>query len=92
MMRTITLEIPEELADLLEALPSAQRNRYAVAALTAGMDSVTPAEADRDFEEACVGIEAGIADMRAGRLTDFDDWVAQRKAEREARKAAQPIQ
>jgi hypothetical protein len=41
---TLTLELPDDLAERLEKLPPEQRNNYAVAALAYGMDALPEEE------------------------------------------------
>jgi predicted transcriptional regulator len=86
-MTTITLTVPDELAARLEALPKDQRDRYALAALTAGMEALTPEEAEHDFEETVAALKEAFADVDAGRTYSFEECRQLWQADREARRA-----
>jgi predicted transcriptional regulator len=78
-MPTVFFELPEALAERLEALPLAERNQFAVAALE---------EATRDFDDTLAGIQRGIEDIAAGREFSLEEARERTLAEFEARLAA----
>ena len=77
-MRTITLEVPEELAEELEALPIEERNNFAVAALWHGLsyrDDETE-ETDEEKAEILAALLESKAQHDAGELLTLDDLDA----------------
>lgn len=74
-MRTVMLELPEDLADWLEAMPAAERNHFATAALSAAIeeeDEELPPLTPEDME----AIGRGLADAEAGRFVDTEAFLA----------------
>jgi hypothetical protein len=58
MMRTITIEVPDNVAASLEAMPTEERNNFAVAALSAALEQEKEdEEIQGDFVEAEVPAE-----------------------------------
>jgi len=71
-MRTVTLELPDNIADQLEAMPPDRRNRYATAAITEKLDAEPPLS-----QEDLNAIGRGIADVEAGRVVPLEDVIAE---------------
>jgi hypothetical protein len=82
-MRTVTLELPDDLAATLEAMPEDERNHYATALMR---DGLAYREEDEEADpEVIVALQASIAEVEAGgRLLTLEDMDAA-FAEREAR-------
>jgi predicted transcriptional regulator len=74
-MRTVTLELPEDLADRLEAMPADERNHFAVAVLRDGL-----AEREESDTEVIAALQESIADLDAGKGQSLDDYQAERSA------------
>jgi predicted transcriptional regulator len=87
---TITLDVPEETAEALRRV-AGEEGRSIQEVIVERLVGALEAEA-RDFEEACEGIAAGIADMEAGRTVSLEEVRAQFEAEREARRKARETQ
>jgi len=83
---TITIDVPEDEAEVLRRLAGEEGRSVEEVALNRLIDMLE-AEA-RDFEEACQGIAEGIADMEAGRTVSLEEVRARFEAEREARRQA----
>jgi hypothetical protein len=49
-MRTITIEVPDEVVAILETRPLEERNQFAVAALKAGIELLDDAEGEEGAE------------------------------------------
>jgi predicted transcriptional regulator len=77
---TLSPEI-EERIQKAAALRGLDANTYAVSLLTASLE-----DDHEEFKDACRGIAAGIADMEAGRTVSFEEYRAERRAAREARR------
>lgn len=86
---TITLILPDDLAARLAILPDEEaRNRFAVAALAAGIAAL---DADKGDDEAqtVTAVEEALAQMDAGRgLVSFEEashrWAEDKAARRRA--------
>ena len=93
-MTTITLKVPDALADRPAALPADPRDRYTVAALTTGMEALTPQEALREHEETVAALSEAFADIDAGRTYSFEEcrdaWQAPRAARKSVRQQRPP--
>lgn len=74
-MRTITLEVPEDLADRLEAMPPDERNHFATAAITDRL-----AQVEDDAADTVAALQESIADLGAGKGQSLDDYQAERSA------------
>jgi predicted transcriptional regulator len=73
-MATITLELPPDLAETLDALPEGERNNYAVALMRAGIAAI-----DEDEEadpEVIAALQESIAEEAAGQVWTLDDMDA----------------
>jgi hypothetical protein len=87
-MTTITLTLPDDLAETFGALPEDERNNYAVAWMRAG---IAATEEDEEVDpEVIVALQESIAEVEAGgRLltleemeASFEEFRAQRLAEK----------
>lgn len=77
---TLTLEIPEDLAPSLEAMPESQRHNFALAAMRNELLDRAEEEAE-DYQLTPDDIEAlkqGAADIDAGRVSDGPTNMARR--------------
>lgn len=84
MTNTITLTLPDDLAERLAALPAKDINACALAALSKladAKDAEAFADHDEDEEEVIAAIREGIADYEAGRSQPFEAFHAQIMAE-----------
>jgi predicted transcriptional regulator len=77
---TITIELPEELAARLEGLTEEERDRYTLAALTAGMGVWTPEEEAQDHADMVVAVNEALDEVDAGRDMPLEELVAEREA------------
>lgn len=81
---TLTLDLPDDLANELMSMPEAERNRYVAVAMVRGADLVVD-ENDQDIaptsEEDLAAIGRGLADSDAGRVMDADTFFAQMRRE-----------
>jgi predicted transcriptional regulator len=77
-MTTLTLTLPDDLAERLAVLPPSEVNAYAVQALA---DLVEADGADSELnEETIAAIEQGLADMDAGRTFSLEEVRARTDA------------
>jgi len=75
-MRTITLELPDELVAQLEAMPADERTQTIATAL----NRKPKTDAEPPFSQEDIdAIREGIADVRAGRVVPLADVIAQMK-------------
>ena len=77
---TITLDLPDALANRLTLLPEAARDRFAAAALSDAFDFQ-----ETETEDFVTVVEQALADMHAGiGLVSFEDACRQWDAEEAA--------
>lgn len=74
---TLTLEIPEDLAPRLEAMPESQRHNFALAAMRNelqhhGEDESEPAEGE-ELEELIAAIKESQEDIASGRTMTCEE-------------------
>ena len=75
----VTLDLPDEVANRLIALPQGERNQFAAMALT---EAWSAANETRLAEESA--IERGIADYEAGRTMTLDELQARMREHKTA--------
>ena len=71
-MTTLTLEVPEDLAERLSLLPERERTQHIVSYLRAGMELLAPVKTEGEYRETIEGITAGFTDLDSGRTIDVD--------------------
>ena len=89
-MKTLTIELPEELFARLNDLPREERSLFVAAALSGDLspnlseaiaDALYAAELEANFdpitdaEECRLGIEEGLADIEAGRDISIEELM-----------------
>lgn len=82
----VTLELPDELATQLMALPESERNRYATAAFwhyTEEVDNVAGEDSEEKEDECIAIVEQALADVEAGRnMVHFEDVLRRYEADK----------
>ncbi len=79
---TLTLEIPEDLAPSLEAMPESQRHNFALAAMRNELlhwEELEPAEGE-DLDELIAAIKESQEDIAAGRDMTCEEQDARLEA------------
>jgi predicted transcriptional regulator len=77
-MITITLDLPDDLAATLQAMPADERNHFATAALSAAINDEDDEENKPPVwtQEDLDSIGRGLADADAGRFVDAETVFA----------------
>lgn len=74
---TLTLELPDDLAARIENIPLEQRNRFAVAALSMGMDQMALREEGDPDPEAVAAIHRAV-EMGLDKSVSLDEFARSR--------------
>jgi predicted transcriptional regulator len=91
---TLTIDLPEEFAARIATLSEAERNRYAVAALSGELsgvlsDAITEALCRAALpvseDDLVAAVREGIADAEAGRSVSLDEYADEVAARRRVR-------
>ena len=77
-MVTVTIELPEDVAERLSAVPEGSwRNHYVTQALTIGMDALSPEEAVQERAETIAAIAEALQEVEEGKDRPFEEFVAE---------------
>jgi len=81
-MRIVTLELPDDIADYLEAMSIEKRNQYATALLRQDMEEDTDIEPLTSSEKTALyeSLTRGFADVDAGRVYPAEEVFARLRA------------
>lgn len=77
---TLTLQLPEDLAQRLSPLPENDRHRFALAALRYFDPEDTLAIEEQDKSETIAAVREALAEVDAGLDIPFEEYLEKRRA------------